>query len=166
MEQESEGKTLGLLDEKFLKLGVENAPGQEALQNSQEVGMRGERLPGIPVDFSHGDVDAFEPVPGSLDIFIAGVHLGARQAYTEYRGSKPVREDAARKLANFTGAAIDADRNLIITPGTQGALFLSMGATVARGDKVAIVAPDYFANRKLVEFFDGEILIQQIWCYR
>ena len=156
MEQESEGKTLGLLDEKFLKLGVENAPGQEALQNSQEVGMRGERLPGIPVDFSHGDVDAFEPVPGSLDIFIAGVHLGARQAYTEYRGSKPVREDAARKLANFTGAAIDADRNLIITPGTQGALFLSMGATVARGDKVAIVAPDYFANRKLVEFFDGE----------
>jgi aspartate/methionine/tyrosine aminotransferase len=30
-----------------------------------------------------------------------------------------------------------------------------MGSTFARGDKVAIVEPDYFANRKLVEFFDG-----------
>src|SRR5699024_5655637 len=43
-------------------------------------------------------------------------------------------------------------------PGTQGALFLAMGSTVARGDKVAIVEPDYFANRKLVEFFEGEVV--------
>ncbi|SDJ21541.1 pyridoxal phosphate-dependent aminotransferase [Natribacillus halophilus] len=33
-----------------------------------------------------------------------------------------------------------------------------MGSTVSRGDKVAIVEPDYFANRKLVDFFDGEIV--------
>jgi aspartate/methionine/tyrosine aminotransferase len=47
---------------------------------------------------------------------------------------------------------------LILTPGTQGALFLAVASTVAAGDKVAIVQPDYFANRKLVQFFDGEIL--------
>ena len=50
------------------------------------------------------------------------------------------------------------DQNLIITPGTQGALFLAMGSTISRGDKVAIVVPDYFANRKLVEFFDGVVV--------
>ena len=149
---------MDLLNEKFLKLGVENAPGQEKLQNTADIIACGDKLPGTPVDFSHGDVDAFEPIPGTLDLFISGVQLGARQAYTEYRGSINIREDAARKLAQFTGAPIQADRNIIITPGTQGALFLSMGATVARGDKVAIVAPDYFANRKLVEFFDGEIV--------
>ena len=33
-----------------------------------------------------------------------------------------------------------------------------MGSTITRGDKVAIVVPDYFANRKLVEFFDGEVV--------
>lgn len=33
-----------------------------------------------------------------------------------------------------------------------------MAATVGRGDRVAIVQPDYFANRKLVEFFGGEML--------
>lgn len=149
---------MDLLNEKFLKLGVENAPGQETRQKNDETKLRGEKLPGTPVDFSHGDVDAFAPIPGTLEVFNAGVHLGGKQAYTEYRGSKIIREDAALKLANFTGTAINADRNIIITPGTQGALFLAMGSTIARGDKVAIVAPDYFANRKLVEFFEGEVV--------
>ena len=33
-----------------------------------------------------------------------------------------------------------------------------MGANVMPGDKVAIVEPDYFANRKMVEFFGGEMV--------
>lgn len=41
-----------------------------------------------------------------------------------------------------------------------------MGSTVARGDKVAIVEPDYFANRKLVEFFDGEVVPVQMDYYK
>lgn len=72
------------------------------------------------------------------------------QAYTEYRGKLSLREGLAKKLADFTGAPVDADQELILTPGTQGALFLAMGANIAHGDKVAIVEPDYFANRKLV----------------
>jgi aspartate/methionine/tyrosine aminotransferase len=146
------------IEEKFLKLGAEFAPGQEVRQKINEVELRGESISGTSVDFSHGDVDAFEPIPGSLDVFIEGVHLGGKQAYTEYRGSKTIREDVAEKLSNFTGTTINPDLNFIITPGTQGALFLAMGSIVSRDDKVAIVEPDYFANRKLVEFFDGEIV--------
>ncbi|MGM8366799.1 pyridoxal phosphate-dependent aminotransferase [Virgibacillus sp. W0181] len=143
---------------KFSKLGVENAPGQEVRQKNNKVEMQVDKIPGIPVDFSHGDVDAFEPIPGTLDQFIEGVQIGSKQAYTEYRGNKKIREETAEKLANFTSTKIDADKNLIITPGTQGALFLAMGASLSRNDKVAIVKPDYFANRKLVEFFDGEVI--------
>lgn len=150
------------LEEKFLKLGAEYAPGQEVRQSTDEVNLRGEKIPGTPVDFSHGDVDAFEPTPGALDAFNEGVRIGGKQAYTEYRGSQPIRENIAQRLADFTGSTIDADNNLIITPGTQGALFLAMGSTVGRGDKVAIVEPDYFANRKLVEFFDGEVVPVQM----
>ena len=153
---------MSLLKEKFLKLGAEYAPGQEVRQNTNEVKLRGEKIPGTPVDFSHGDVNAFEPIPGSLDNFIEGVHIGGEQAYTEYRGSKMIRENVAEKLSNFTGTTINADQNFIITPGTQGALFLAMGSTISRGDKVAIVVPDYFANRKLVEFFDGEVFPVQM----
>ncbi len=145
------------IKEKFENLGIDNAPGQEALQKSQALDLRGERLPGAPVDFSHGDVDAHTPTPGSFDIFSKGVEEGGAQAYTPYRGRKTILEHVAKSLSAFTGARIDASENVILTPGTQGALFLAMGANVMPGDKVAIVEPDYFANRKMVEFFGGEL---------
>jgi len=146
------------LNDKFARLGVDSAPGQEVRQQAVDLELRGTKLEGTPVDFSHGDVDAFKPVPASLGTFISGFQEGAQQAYTEYRGRGSIRDSLAEKLAVFSGAPIDADTEIILTPGTQGALFLAMGANIGRGDKVAIVEPDYFANRKLVEFFDGELV--------
>ena len=150
------------IEEKFAKLGTDHAPGQEVRQSAEAPGQafRGEPLPGTPVDFSHGDVNdtAFAPTPGALDEFVAGVQRGGSQAYTEYRGGGELRERVARHLAAFTGAPLTAASELIITPGTQGALFLAIGATVASGDRVAIVRPDYFANRKLVEFLGAGIV--------
>ncbi|HLS68445.1 MAG TPA: pyridoxal phosphate-dependent aminotransferase [Kiloniellales bacterium] len=148
------------LDAKFSRLGTDDAPGQEVRQRSGglESLVRGEKLQGLPVDFSHGDVDAFPPTPGSFEVFSEGVAAGARQAYTEYRGLLSIRLKLGERLASFTGAPVDGEEGLIVTPGTQGALFLAVASTVGRGDKVAIVQPDYFANRKLVEFIEGEIL--------
>ncbi|WP_028035041.1 pyridoxal phosphate-dependent aminotransferase [Chelativorans sp. J32] len=148
------------IQEKFDRLGTDNAPGQEVRQQTSQIEglMRGDVLPGVPVDFSHGDVDAHQPTPGSFEIFSAGVAAGGRQAYTEYRGDIGIRELLAPRLAAFTGAPVDARDGMIITPGTQGALFLAVAGTMMRGDKVAIIQPDYFANRKLVEFFEGEMV--------
>lgn len=143
--------------EKFDRLGVDNAPGQESLQKNVTLDLRGDKLDGPAVDFSHGDVDAHVPTPGSFEVFSKGVAEGGAQAYTPYRGRKSILEHVAKSLSAFTGAAIDPSRNVILTPGTQGALFLAMGANVMPGDKVAIVEPDYFANRKMVEFFGGEM---------
>lgn len=146
------------ITEKFAKLGVDNAPGQEVRQRVDDLKMIGDKIEGIPVDFSHGDVDAFTPTPGALEAFLEGYKVGGAQAYTEYRGKGFLREQIAADLAAFTGAPVSADDGIILTPGTQGALFLAMGSIIGRGDKVAIVEPDYFANRKLVEFFDGELV--------
>jgi len=150
------------IEEKFARLGTDHAPGQEVRQNAegQDAAFRGGALPGTPVDFSHGDVNenSFAPTPGSLDEFVSGVQRGGSQAYTEYRGGADLRERVARHLAAFTGAPVNPASELIITPGTQGALFLAIGATVAAGDRVAIVRPDYFANRKLVEFLGASIV--------
>lgn len=143
----------------FEKLNADNAPGQESRNQSRGIELKGEMPDGPFVDFSHGDVDAFEPVPGVLENFIEGFEkMGGEQAYTEYRGEPGLRRETARKLEAFTGAKVNPDEELIITPGTQGALFLAMGATVTAGDRVAIIEPDYFANRKLVHFFRGEII--------
>lgn len=148
------------IEEKFSRLGIENAPGQQSFASTAP--QRGDALPGTPVDFSHGDVDAFEPTPGSFAAFSDAFEAGGRQAYTEYRGAIEIREHVAQKLGPFTGAPVDAHAGMIITPGTQGALFLAIASITARGDKVAIVQPDYFANRKLVEFCEGEVLPIQL----
>jgi aspartate/methionine/tyrosine aminotransferase len=148
------------IEEKYAKLGIEHAPGQEGRQGtaSADETLHGESLPGTPVDFSHGDVNesAFAPTPGSLEEFVAGVQRGGSQAYTEYRGGAELRDRVAENLAAFTGRPVSGAQELIITPGTQGALFLALGATVTAGDRVAIVRPDYFANRKLVAFLGAE----------
>src|SRR5699024_10219092 len=103
--------TMDLLTEKFHKLGTDNAPGQEVRQqlDAQSLGLKGDKLNGTPVDFSHGDVDAFTPIPGSFDLFTQGFKQGGAQAYTEYRGSLEIREDLARKLSAFTGSRIAGD---------------------------------------------------------
>lgn len=149
------------IEEKFAKLGTDHAPGQETrqLRIAPRGGLKGGPISGSPVDFSHGDVNenAFPPTPGALEEFIRGVHRGGKQAYTEYRGSADLREELAGKLAAFTSRPIAAAHELIITPGTQSALFLGVAATVTAGDKVAIIEPDYFANRKLVEFMGASI---------
>lgn len=152
------------IQRKFARLATDNAPGQEVRQSvgGIEALLRGAPLAGTPVDFSHGDVDAHEPTPGAFDVFAAGVAKGGAQAYTEYRGDIGIREAVAARLTAFTGAPVDARDGMIVTPGTQGALFLAVAATVTRGDKVAIVQPDYFANRKLVEFFEAEIVPVQL----
>lgn len=153
---------MSTIEDKFAKLGTEYAPGQEVRQNTGKLDslLRGATLHGRAVDFSHGDVnsDAFEPTPGALDEFVAGVHRGGEQAYTEYRGDAMLRDRVACHLGDFTGRTLSGQDELIITPGTQGALFLAIAATVTAGDKVAIVRPDYFANRKLVEFMGGIIV--------
>ena len=148
------------LDEKFKAIETDNAPGQEVRQDVGDIGtiMRGDKLDGVLVDFSHGDVDAFPPIPDSVEAWKDGFSKGARQAYTEYRGAAKIRTSLADRLGKYTGRPISAESEMIIAPGTQGALFLALGATVTVGTKVAVVVPDYFANRKIVIFFGGEVV--------
>lgn len=147
------------LERTFAQLGTKAAPGQEVrLASGRQDWMTGDRLEGRPVDFSHGDVDAHPPAPGAADAFLEGLAIGGAQAYTEYRGDAAIREGLAAYLAEFTGAPVDARDGLIVTPGTQGALFLAVASVVESGDKVAIVDPDYFANRKIVTFLGAEVM--------
>ncbi len=148
------------LNEKFKALEAENAPGQELRQELGDINtiMHGEKLEGSFVDFSHGDVNAFTPTPGTSKTWMKGFDLGGEQAYTEYRGATKIREGLASRLAIFTGSSILAHDELIITPGTQGALFLALGSVVEAGEKVAVIEPDYFANRKLVKYFGGLVI--------
>jgi aspartate/methionine/tyrosine aminotransferase len=125
------------------KLDVRHSPGQLAVDGA----------PAAPaMDFSHGDVTAFPPVDGALEHFVDGVADGAHTAYTPYRGSPTVRAELAPRVAALVESAVDPDRELIVTPGSQAGLFLALSALVEAGDRVAIVEPDYFANRRIVGY--------------
>lgn len=131
---------------RFQHMNAEHAPGQQ--QDRLPAGLR-------HVDFSHGDVGAFPPPPSTLGAVARALEDGGRYAYSAYRGHPFIREALAPRLAEFTGAPIDPGSELIVTPGTQGALFLTLSSLVDTGDSVAVVAPDYFANRKIVEYLGG-----------
>ncbi|WP_432562372.1 aminotransferase class I/II-fold pyridoxal phosphate-dependent enzyme [Kineococcus sp. SYSU DK003] len=125
---------------------VSLAPGQARLQPHD-----GRQV----VDFSHGDVDAFPPLPAALEhVTRALTTPGA--AYSPYRGHAAVRARLAPRLAGLLGSPVDPDRELIVTPGTQAGLFLALSATVRAGDRVAVVEPDYFANRRIVEVLGAQ----------
>src|SRR3990172_39994 len=100
------------IDQKFARLGTDHAPGQEVrhLDDAWDTPLRGEALPGVSVDFSHGDVNetAFGPTPGALEEFVEGVNRGGPQAYTEYRGGAELRDRLAAKLAAFTGSPVSS----------------------------------------------------------
>jgi len=93
------------IEEKFKSLESKNAPGQEIRQNLDDLSsiMLGDKLDGILVHFSHGDVDAFPPIPDSDISWKNGFNKGASQAYTEYRGSAEIRNRLAISLGKFTG---------------------------------------------------------------
>lgn len=88
-----------LLEEKFKALEANNAPGQEVRQEFENLDaiVRGERFDGIPVDFSHGDVDIFPPIPGSSEVWKGGFNIGGQQAYTTYRGDAQIRQELAKR---------------------------------------------------------------------
>lgn len=131
---------------RFGHMNAEHAPGQQ--RDPLPAGVR-------HVDFSHGDVAAFPPPPAVVEAVERAVRDGGAYAYSAYRGHPFVREALAPRLAAFTGAPVDAATQMIVTPGTQGALFLALSSLVEAGDTVAVVAPDYFANRKIVEYLGG-----------
>lgn len=130
---------VGLSGDLTSVLDVSASPGQEAVDRTRA---------GL-VDFSHGDVDAFPPAPGSRNAVIAAIERGGSAAYSPYRGHRAVREHAARRIAEFTGAPVDSDTEIIVTPGTQTGLYLVLAASLAPGGVVAIIEPDYFANRRI-----------------
>lgn len=136
------------LASRFQRIDVDQAPGQHRAGNDAE----------LLVDFSHGDVDAFPPPPGTGRLMTESLRAGARSAYSVYRGHAAIREGVASRLAPLLRSQPDPGSELIITPGTQAALYLALSALVDRGDPIAIVTPDYFANRKIPEFIGASPL--------
>lgn len=106
------------------------------------------------IDLTHGDTRAFPPPPSARADLLAAVDVND-EAYTDYRGSASLRARLAPRLAGLLERPVDPGRELIVTPGTQGGLFVALSALVAPGDVVALPDPDYFMSERIVAYLGG-----------
>jgi aspartate/methionine/tyrosine aminotransferase len=109
------------------------------------------------IDTTHFDVTRFPPPAFALPAFVRAAESGA-SAYTAYRGGSDVRARCAEGISALLSASVDADRNLILTTGTQGGLFAVLSALVDAGDRVALADPEYLFAERILRFLGAEVI--------
>lgn len=80
---------------------------------------------------------------------------GSAQHYTAPIGNSELKSVIAEKLWEDNKLRVDSKRNIIITPGSDAALFYSLVPFVEPGDEVMIVDPSYPNNFQAVEILGG-----------
>ncbi len=84
----------------------------------------------------------FDPPPALLDALAAAVRAPVHQ-YAVTWGAPRTREALARKIAHFSGVAVDPDEQLVITCGGTEAMMVAMMTVTDPGDKVIVFSPFY-----------------------
>lgn len=108
------------------------------------------------LDTTHFDTQRFPPPSTALEHFSRAAADGS-QAYSAYRGHPRVLEHVARVAGTFLGTSLDAEENVVLTPGTQAGLFASLSATVERNSRVVVFDPDYLFTARILSFLDCDV---------
>ncbi|WP_419025166.1 pyridoxal phosphate-dependent aminotransferase [Emergencia sp.] len=80
---------------------------------------------------------------------------GTAQHYTAPIGNAELKETIAKKLFEDNYLSVNSKRNIIITPGSDAALFFSLVPFIEPGDEVMIVDPSYPNNFQAVQILGG-----------
>lgn len=80
---------------------------------------------------------------------------GTAQHYTAPIGNAELKEMIAKKLFEDNYLSVNSKRNIIITPGSDAALFFSLVPFIEPGDEVMIVDPSYPNNFQAVQILGG-----------
>src|SRR5581483_2461820 len=75
--------------------------------------------------------------------------------YSHSRGVPELRREVAAYYRNSFGAAVDPERELIITAGSKAAIYFSLLATVDPGDEVLLREPTWVSYPEQVKLCGG-----------
>ncbi len=115
------------------------------------------------VDLTYADTKRFPAPDYAIKAFTEAATAGGL-SYTAYRGGKSVRSPVAANVSALMGIDVDPDRNLILTPGTQAALYAALSSVVEEGDKVAMMDPDYLTNERMLRYLSAQpIRVPLLW---
>ena len=107
------------------------------------------------LDTTHFDTVRFPPPAWAEEVMRTAIADGAN-AYTQYRGHPRVLETAAESVTGFLGVPVD-ERDLLITPGTQGGIFTVLSALVDEGDLVLLADPEYLFVERMLAFLGAHV---------
>jgi aspartate/methionine/tyrosine aminotransferase len=113
------------------------------------------------INLVHADTDAFPPHPGAVVGFTEAA-LGGVVTCPPGRGDPQVLVRVAERLGRFLGRTIDPERNVVITPGTQGGLFAAVAATAEAGESAVVSDPEYFGTEKTLRFIGADVTHVQV----
>jgi aspartate/methionine/tyrosine aminotransferase len=120
-------------------------------------------LGGEFLDITYADTHRFPPPEFAIKAFTAAA-TGGGMTYTPYRGDVGVRRAITPNLSKFLGVDLNADTDVILTPGSQAGLYTALAAILDPGDKVIIPDPDYITSERSVRYFDcSYISVPLIW---
>jgi aspartate/methionine/tyrosine aminotransferase len=108
------------------------------------------------LNLTYADTKRFPPPPWALEAFTRAAS-GGGPTYTPYRGDAEVRRHVARSVTDFLGRPVDPERELILTPGSQAALFTVLASLLETGDRVILADPDYLAYERLMTFLGAAV---------
>ncbi len=115
------------------------------------------RAPDGFLDTTHFDTVRFPP-PDWAATVMARVCVDGAQAYSPYRGHATVRAAVARNTGALLGIPVDPDANVLLVPGTQAGLFATLSALADVEKGVALTAPDYLFNERILRFLGVKVV--------
>jgi len=115
------------------------------------------------LDITYADTHRFPPPDFAIKAFTDAA-TGGGMTYTPYRGDAGVRSAVAANLTGLLGVEVDGGSELILTPGTQAALYTALAAIIEPGDKVIIPDPDYITSERSIRYLDADyVSVPLVW---
>lgn len=127
-----------------------------------ERGLEAAQYSGELVDLTYANTHRFPPPEWVLPDFCHAANSG--MTYTPYRGDRGVREKLAPAVGRFLGVPVDPDTELVLTPGTQAALYEALASLVEEDDTVLLLDPDYITNERILRYLGANVVqIPLLW---
>lgn len=109
------------------------------------------------LDATYANTHRFPPPEWALPAFNEAAS-GAGMTYTPYRGDSEVRDAVAENVRTVLGVPTSRSEQVILTPGTQGALFVALASVLEPGDLVILPDPDYLSTERMLRYFGAEVV--------
>lgn len=113
-----------------------------------------------------GWADPFMPdfsIPGHImDKTLEAIKSPVGAHYTAPTGNMELRELICQKANKMYGVTLDPARNVIITPGSDSALFFAMFPFLQKGDEVIIPCPSYPNNMQNIKMMQATPMVLEL----